>query len=74
MRGATFLLSTPTDDDPNLKHLFVLLTNPVFVEKDSCEKILLAGFSSARSGNYDKTCIINKGEHPFLRQKIYVAY
>ncbi|MGI9558411.1 MAG: hypothetical protein ACR2NQ_01915 [Thermodesulfobacteriota bacterium] len=61
-------MPTPTENDPKSKHLFVLIA-----EHD--RKVLLVSFSSIHPGmRYDKTCVVNKGEHKFLRQESYISY
>ena len=73
IRGATFLLPTPEENDSDSKHLFVQLTKPV--KQNDGEKVLLASFSTKRpGGRYDKTCVISKGESRFLSRESYVDY
>jgi hypothetical protein len=52
------------------KHLFGIVT-------DRCrnDSHLLLNFSSIRAGKYyDPTCIVEPGEHPFIRHRSFVNY
>lgn len=66
---ATILLPTPKKDNPDLKHLFIIITKP---NKDN--KILTVNISSCNNYYYDSTCILAKNCHSFINKKSYIAY
>lgn len=71
VRRATLLIPSGTGNNPNQKHLFILLTDPLGEDRE----ILLVGVSSKRAGSYlDPTCILYPGDHQFLRHESYVNY
>lgn len=54
----------------NKNHLFVIVT-------DACSKgqYLLVNFSTIHPGAYyDDTCLVDPGEHPFIKSASYVFY
>lgn len=52
------------------KHLFVVLTEPC---NTGC--VAIVNFTSIRTGRYfDRACLIDKGEHEFIRHPSYVFY
>ena len=60
-------------------HLFFVLTNPADVTSygySSALKVLSVNISSINPDNplYDKTCVIQAGEHPFIAKESYVVY
>lgn len=58
---------------PRGKHLFIILNEP----KDFAGHInssVLVNVSSVRKAPYDKTCILEPGSHPFVKQRSYIAY
>lgn len=65
-RGGTIFIPTgPTGD-----HLFCILN-----DKCKDEQHLLVNFSSIKDGNFfDNTCVVEPGEHRFLRRQSYVNY
>lgn len=70
---ATLLVPSGTESDPNRKHLFILLNNPLTDEK----LILLVSLSSIKQGHYhDPACIIdaNETEHEFIKKPSFVDY
>jgi len=69
-RGKTLLIPSGTDNDPNRRHLFVVLTNPC-----AEGQVLLVSLSSVRDGvHHDPACIFEAGEHEFVRQRSFAAY
>jgi len=69
VRRATLLIpGTGPAHDPARAHLFVILTDP-------CPNgmVLVVPVCRAVRG-YDNTCILGAGDHPFFKQKSYVAY
>jgi hypothetical protein len=70
---ATLLIPSGTEQDPDRKHLFILLNNPVTDEK----VVLLVSLSSLKAGRpHDPTCIIEVGEtgHEFISRTSFVDY
>lgn len=73
-RRATLLIPSGPANDPNQKHLFILLTDPVPVPTGGSD-VLLVGVTSVRKGLYhDPACLLYPGDHPFLSQDSYVKY
>ena len=71
VRRATLLIPSGTVDDPERRHLFICLTDPVNEERDT----LLVSVSSVRPGlPHDSTCRLFAGDHPFIRHDSFVAY
>lgn len=60
--GETFLIKSPPDF--KTEHLFIVIA----IKKD---KALLVNITSNDS---DQTCILTKGEHPFLKHSSYINY
>lgn len=70
-KRTTLLVPSPSLNDPDRKHLFILLTAPVGEQQE----ILLVSISSIRDGvPYDSTCVVYPGEHDFVKHPSYVAY
>lgn len=66
----TLLIPSGPAHDHERKHLFIILTNP-------CDqgKQLLVSISSYRDDDTcDETCILNPGDHEFIRRKSFVVY
>ncbi len=73
-RRATLLIPSGPQQNPNQKHLFILLTDPVPTEAGS-KDVLLVGVSSVRSGlPHDPTCLLYAGDHQFIVQPSYANY
>ncbi|MGR3984843.1 MAG: hypothetical protein OD817_06265 [Gammaproteobacteria bacterium] len=52
-------------------HLFVILTDPDGPRRE----VILVSISSVRPGRqYDDTCIVEKGEHEFIKRRSFVSY
>lgn len=62
------LIPTPKPDNPELKHLFIILTKPVN------GKIAMVNLSSCKNNFYDKSCVLNSNDHKFIKAKSYIAY
>ncbi|PIQ40824.1 MAG: hypothetical protein COW58_03775 [Thalassolituus sp. CG17_big_fil_post_rev_8_21_14_2_50_53_8] len=68
---ALYIASGPDGDDEK-KHLFVIITAPVSKKDDD---ILMVNFSTVYDGaHYDEACIVEPGEHKFIKQKSFVYY
>lgn len=69
-RGHTLLIPSGTSNDPDKKHLFVIVTE---CSQDGGH--LLVNFSTIREGVYfDPACIVEPGEHPFITVRSYIEY
>ena len=72
-KKATLLVPSGPASDPNRKHLFVLVTGPT--QHGPEKNALMVSLSSCKPGMYyDPSCIINAGEHPFVRKSSFVDY
>ena len=66
---AAMLIPSGPESDPDRKHLFILMTDPVTQE----EVVLIVSVSTAKDGIYhDPACLLFKGDHSFIRHKSYV--
>ncbi len=74
VRRATLLIPSGPQHNPDQKHLFILLTDPVqilTVEKE----VLLVGISSVKEGLFHApTCLLYPGDHSFVSRKSFVNY
>jgi hypothetical protein len=76
-RRATLLIPSGPAHDLARNHLFVLLTNPVeqIIDDVKVKNTLLTSISSVPANSpFDSTCILNLGDHPFIRHDSYVFY
>ena len=74
-KRATLLIPSGLANDPDRKHLFVLLTNPIEAPDFNEKQVLLVNIASAPNGlPYDSTCILQPGDHRFIKHKSYVYY
>lgn len=70
-RRATVLVPSGTAEQPDLKHLFILLNDPVNDEK----LVLMVSISTIRAGRFhDTSCLLGIGDHPFIRCDSFVLY
>ena len=68
-RRALLLPSGPPGSD--IKHLFVILNDPA----GSRGEVVLVPISSVRpERKYDDACLIEKGEHAFIKHRSYAVY
>ena len=68
---ATLLYPSGTANDPNRKHLFIVLTEPA----GKPPTVLLVSVSSFIRGKAtDEACILRPGDHPFIKHDSFVAY
>ncbi|MBI3525237.1 MAG: hypothetical protein HY066_12100 [Betaproteobacteria bacterium] len=73
-RRATLLIPSGPAHNPNQKHLFILLTNPVSNAAGG-QDVLLVGVSSVRPGQpHDQTCLLYSGDHASIIHESYVSY
>jgi hypothetical protein len=66
--GLTFL--PPHDQDSVPVHLYSVVSDP----DQSYEEVVIANFTTYRSGNGDPSCLIQPGEHSWVRRETCVAY
>lgn len=70
-RRATLLIPSGPADDPDRKHLFIVLTDPTGAERE----VLLVSISSAAAGRpSDPACLLYAGDHPFIRHDSFISY
>lgn len=75
MRRATLLIPSGTVSDPNKKHLFILLTDPVDNAETGTKDVLMVSVSTFRQGMpHDPTCKLYPGDHPFIKWESFVSY
>ena len=71
VKRATLLIPSGPLSDPNRKHLFICLTDPAGVAKET----LMVSVSTIRTGlPADETCHLFDGDHPFIKHKSFVDY
>ncbi len=66
-------LLVPSNPQGNLsnKHLFVILNDPVGPQRE----IIIVPICTVYEGrNYDNSCIVNAGDHDFVKHSSYVYY
>lgn len=75
-RKITILLPTFQGSSDELKHLFFMLTDPcIDYETNRRAMLLLVNCSSINpEKSYDKTCILDVGDHPFITRQSYIYY
>jgi hypothetical protein len=74
-RRATLLVPSGPADDPDQKHLFIVLTDPAQVLDYGAKHSLLVGVSTIYEGiPHDPACELHAGDHTFIRHKSYVYY
>jgi len=74
LRRGTLLIPSGPPGDEDRRHLFILLTDP---QDDGVRKnwVLLVSLSTVRRGvPHDRSCILQPGDHPFVRNDSYVVY
>jgi hypothetical protein len=67
-RSTLWIPSTGPVHDPGRGHLFIILTDPGPDGMNLLVPVCTAG------KKFDSTCILGSGDHPFLKQKSFVAY
>lgn len=74
-KRATLLIPSGPTHDPERKHLFVLLTDPIESPDYQGKQVLLVSIASVHKNlPYDTTCIIQPTEHRFIKHESYVFY
>lgn len=70
-RKASLLVPSGPDHDPDRKHLFIVLSDPVTDEY----VVLLVSISSVKENRWnDPSCLLYPGEHPFITKNSFVDY
>lgn len=72
-KRATLLCPSGPDHDPSRNHLFVVINDPLGLPPPG-QVIIVPVCSVPPSGSPDPTCILDVGDHPFIRHPSYVAY
>lgn len=68
---ATVLVASGPVDDPEKKHLFVLLTRGLGED----EKVLMVSICSVHPHvHHDDACVLAPGDHPFIKHESYARY
>lgn len=58
-----------------LKHLHFICSDPFFNKDTGAVSVVAVNISSVKEGRpYDNTCMLDKGDHPFIRHLSYVYY
>lgn len=72
-KKATLLIPSSPDNLRDVKHLFIILTNPPTSEKQA--KVLLVNVSTVYNNHvFDDACIIEAGEHTFIKRRSFIHY
>ncbi len=66
LKKATLLIPSSPEDT---NHLFVIITNP-------CKhgKVLIVNLTTIKTPKHDNACIVNSGEHEFVKRPSYIMY
>lgn len=57
------------------EHLHVICNDPVFFPINGCDSVLVVDISSVKFGvPYDRACLLQIGDHPFIYHQSYVVY
>ena len=68
--GATLLIPSGPEHDPDRMHLFVVLTNPFDDRGDGVQRVLLVSLSTVHDHkNHDPACVLEAGEHRFVKHE-----
>ncbi|HLX53971.1 MAG TPA: hypothetical protein VKR58_08515 [Aquella sp.] len=71
-KKATLLIPSSPNNLKDTRHLFIILTNPSQTRQSES---LLVNISTIRDGIvFDDACIIELGEHPFIKNRSFVFY
>lgn len=68
--GDTFFLPTPTDRDTYARHLSIQMT----AVNSSRRLVMVTVMRIKPRLEHDPACLLNVGDHPFLRQRSYASY
>lgn len=67
-RGQTFVNARSGDDV--LPHLWMVISDP----QKSRNEVLIVNLTTVQGSNVDTTCIVRRGEHPFVSRDSFVYY
>lgn len=68
-KGTVLAPSGPVD------HLHIVCSDPVYSAEHGCDVVLVVNISSVPdAGPYDGSCLLNAGEHGFVRHQSYLVY
>lgn len=71
-KKATLLIPSSPNNLKDTKHLFIILNNP---SQSKPQKCLLVNISTIRNSiMFDSACIIEPGEHKFIKKRSFVFY
>jgi len=70
----TVLVPSGPVSDPDRKHLYVVLTNPTVHPKEGTCVAWVSMRSVVPNLWYDQSCILNIGDHPFIKHPTWVDY
>ncbi|MCC2626032.1 MAG: hypothetical protein K0R14_1905 [Burkholderiales bacterium] len=71
-KKATLLIPSSPNNLKDTKHLFIILTDPAQTRQS---EVLLVNVSTIRNGIiFDEACIIEPGEHPFIKNRSFIFY
>lgn len=74
LRRATLLVPSGPENDPDRKHLFILLTDPAD-DESGVKVVLMVSLSSIKPGvPHDPACLLYPGDHPFVKRDSFVVY
>lgn len=77
-RKGTFLIPTGpqyTSDTEQIKHLHFVCSDVYFYPKKAKDSFLAVNITTiVPDQHHDNTCILNVGDHPFVRHPSYVLY
>lgn len=75
-RKITILLPTFRGGSDELKHLFFILTDPCLNKETGANNcVLLVNCSTIKDGfQFDDTCILETGEHEFIKKRSFIYY
>lgn len=68
--GATILIPSGPDRDPNRKHLHIVIARNV----GPPAQVLTVPVCSLGSHHHDDTTVLRTGAHPFIRHDSYIKY
>jgi len=58
-----------------VKHLHIVMTDPIHFPELGYEEVLLVNISSIKANQpHDTSCTLSAGEHPFIKHDSYVYY
>lgn len=56
-------------------HLHIICTDPIYSAVKGCDVVLVVNISSVPSvGYFDRTCILDVGDHGFIKHPSYLVY